>query len=107
MVRFEEFTGWALRFRSDDEYMGGSFTYDRICLSVLLPTYSLILPPACFHKFTGASAVMCRLQLKHFRVTPPASQKLVVRALLGNSAIFQDQDAIRHFDGRESVRNQH
>lgn len=54
----------------------------------------LILPLPDFHKLKGTSAVVCRLQLKHFRITSAAPQKLVVRALLGDSAIFQNQDAV-------------
>jgi hypothetical protein len=37
---------------------------------------------------------MRRLQFKHFRVTSAASQELIVRALLGDSAVFQNQNSV-------------
>ena len=42
------------------------------------------------------SAVVGRLQFKHFGITSTTPEKLIVRTLLGNRPVFKDEYAVRH-----------
>ena len=53
------------------------------------------------------SAVVRRLQFKHFRITSAASEKLIVRTLLRNCAVFNYQNAVHHADCGETMGDQH
>src|SRR5271169_1848729 len=54
----------------------------------------------CYELFPATilrqSAVVRRLEFKHFRVTSAAPEKLTVRALLGNPPIFNNENAVHH-----------
>src|SRR6185437_9856137 len=47
-----------------------------------------------------------RLEFEHFGVETAMLDELLMRALLGNSAILHHEDAVRHPDRRHPVRNQ-
>ena len=63
----------------------------------------------CYELFPATilrqSAVVRRLEFKHFRVTSAASEKLIVRTLLGNPAVFNNQNAVHHPNRGEAVGN--
>src|SRR4051812_15210964 len=54
----------------------------------------------------GALAEARGLQLEHRAIPSAARQQLVMRAEFGDSAVFQNADAVGVAHGRESVRNE-
>ncbi len=50
-------------------------------------------------------SVMSRLQFEHFGITAAVIDQLVVRPLLGNRSIFQNENAIGHSNRGKTVRN--
>src|SRR5579864_7420646 len=55
--------------------------------------------------FTDLS-VMCRLQFEHLGVASAVVNQLVVRPLLGNRSVFQNQNAIGHSHRGKAVRDE-
>lgn len=52
------------------------------------------------------STVSSRLKLEELRIPPALLEQLGVGSTLQNTAVFEDEDAIRHPDSREAMRNE-
>ena len=54
----------------------------------------------------SALTIASGLQLEHFRIEPAVLHELIVLSLLRNSTLLQHENAVRHADRGEPVRDQ-